>query len=361
MPKTATELLRPCALLTAIVCAATTSVSQASNECRIQYRYTEGSGFAKTQHVKNVFLDAGESRDVHQGSMVSIKSQLNSSKQVEVQLANKTFRLDKGNIDPPYGPYLTHTILQRLSCEHADAADPIIGSPEQVVNSIPSPAVIIRQFRGVANNTKQLAQEHYGVTQDVMAKAHKKAGYKVNEVGEALQVAYGTGSTAVARSLKKAGYTAEQVANVLTNTYKHSSSQAVKILKAVGYQLSAVASAMRAAYRLSANKLARVFRAAGYTAKDVAIALRSSTYKLGSLAVARALEFARYGVIEIFHAVGKREALNLEKQSNFFRDLATETMKNKDELREFLELLGVHVNQGFDDAQMHLDGKKGNK
>lgn len=85
-------------------------------DCRVLYGYQEGSGTNRVNRDRNVVLTPGQTGYINRSRMNFVKLRASSQNSVWVVLANRSFQLDKGNVDPPVGPYLAETTLLRLEC-----------------------------------------------------------------------------------------------------------------------------------------------------------------------------------------------------------------------------------------------------
>ncbi len=350
---------RQLALACATVAIVLGSPSHAANECRIEYGYHTGSGFQRQDRATSMTLSVGQTRSINRSQLNYVKNRKNQKVQITVRGAmNNNFALDKDQVEPPIGFYLTPVTLATVKCLNQTSAA-AFGSPEQLINA----------FRQAGKTTREIAlglQQTFHLSGQQVAALLKTGGFGILEVADALQSVFRSPGAHVANWLKAAGFSARDIATALKSrlhmtptraaewlrgNFRASAQQLAQWLQAGGYSLveaaealahmnfdpSQVFAALKLGFRASADQLVQAFKRsatfisnqncgpagcrrpaewlkrAGYAAGDVLKALRTyyslrietahdvavNVFRLSGYALQQALAFAGYSAQEI--------------------------------------------------------------
>ncbi|HLF24516.1 MAG TPA: hypothetical protein VI565_11390, partial [Burkholderiales bacterium] len=237
-------MTKPTALL--VLFAATLATSQAfgANECKVEYGYHTGSGTNRQDKTATENIDAGATETVNRSGMNYVKNLKNNKVRVTLAgAADNDFTLDKNQINPGVGFYLTAVQLKTLKCL-AQASAPAFGSPEQMLAAL-------KQANTAASEIAKQLKNTFNLAESQVAALLKGAGYSAAQVAAALKSAFNATGAQVAGWLKAAGYTGEQVAAALKSAFNASAQQAGGWLKT--------------AFSATGAQIADWLQAAGYT------------------------------------------------------------------------------------------------
>jgi hypothetical protein len=239
-------------LAVAVATCLLAGAAHAANECKVEYGYHTGSGFTRQDQRKTIDLDSGETRTINQLQMNYVKNLYDHKVQVALAGAlNNNFSLNRNQVDPPLGYYLTPVTLKSLKCL-ATSSDAALGSPEQLIAS----------FKAASRSASEIAQalkSTFNLGAQQIAQLLRSAGFTAADVAAALKSAFSTTPTQIAGWVKAAGYSGQQTVAALRAGVRASAGD--------------TATAVKSAFAATGEQFSAWAKSAGYSGQEVAPAL----------------------------------------------------------------------------------------
>jgi hypothetical protein len=179
-----------------------------------------------------------------------------------------------------------------------------IGNALQKVGCVPNE--IASALRKAGYNASEVAKFMKAfipnMTGEVMAVALKGAGYGLNEVGNALKEV-GYGIETISSALKRAGYNASEAANFIRYNIPGVTGEVLAAaLRSAGYRLNEIGTALQVV-GYGVETIASALRKAGYNANEVAKFMKEFIPGITGEVMDNVLKNAGYGLNEVENAL----------------------------------------------------------
>jgi hypothetical protein len=293
------------ALIALVLIHAFTARADASNECKVRYKWVSSTG---SNQSAETYINLNSTKTLDKEGMLRVENLKSNPIKIYMKIGSApeiNREIDGDQCDPPgglnYGPF--HK-LTKVKC-----LEPASSGPMTAAALITGMKIAGQPVVAIAAAVKSSFPATSGAE---MAQLLESAGLGVVEVGTALKVVFNASASSVAGWLLDAGWGATTVAQVLKQLFNTSYSVVATIMKAEGMSAAVILEAMdEVAANLDEDDAAAEFKRLGGYGSVTLIQAFETVLSVEPAVAGAALLAVGYSPGDVVSAMNRRNALTV--------------------------------------------------